>query len=387
MSSKLLTNYFPELSALVFGRKKPGLVTVNITDLCNQKCIYCETGREQPAPGMKTLSFADLVWIIDEMAKNKIRWLALCGGEPFLFKGIIDIVAYARSKKIRCRITTNGMNVYLLSESELNVLKECEAEINISIDSFENEINSYTRGSCNALSSALKSATVLMKKKIPVTVLTVISKYNYKNLFQFFDYAYETEIKQVLFQPVITHSNYPDSPAIKGKHAMNVPEENIDDLLKELQEIMRFEKKHKIKSNAYRIYLWIGHYLKAASAKSDKWFFDDVLKKFFCREVFAIIDISFYGGIQPCGLLPAQVFINENKNEGLMRLWLKATEKIRIDLRHNLYYPQCNGCCHHFSRNMFASMMKYPFKNRSVILKFIPLILSRIYWGALKKIV
>ena len=386
MAAKILTNYFPELSALILGRSKPSMVTVNLTNRCDQQCIYCEIGRSLPSPGKDTLTIDDLTWIIDQMSANKIRKISLCGGEPFLFEGIIDVVAYAGKKKIRCSITTNGMTAHKLNESELSILKECKTEINISIDSFQNSIQSYTRGTPAALPNALKSIQKLSEKRIPVTVLTAISKYNYHDLFNFLTNAYEKGIKQVLFQPIIYYSNYPDRPTIDNKSQLNVSVDKIDILMDELRKILRFERKHNINTNIYRIMPWIKHYLKMAATQNGKWFFNDVLKKFFCREIYAIIDISYNGGIQPCGLSLATISIHENRHLGLMALWSKATLGIKDDLLNGRYHEYCNGCCHHFSRNMLASIIKYPIKNRVALINMLSLLLSRILSRMLKNI-
>ncbi len=382
--SKITRNYLPELFALNVRRTKPSMVTVNLTNRCNQRCIYCEIGKNPFSTGIDTLTFADITWIIDQMSVNKIRKISFCGGEPFLFAGIIDLVSYAGKKNIRCSITTNGMTAHRLNENELSVLKECKAEINISIDSFREDIQSFTRGSSVALPNALKSILVLNKKQIPLTVLTAISKYNFHDLSQFFSTAWELGIEQVLFQPIIYYSNYPDQLPVDNKSQLNVGIDQLDQLMKELEKILLFEKKHKIKTNVYRIIPWIRSYLETAAAQNGKMFFEDVVKKFSCREIDAIVDISFEGGIQPCGLFPAEIDIYKNRHLGLMALWTAATSVLREDLLHNRYPECCNGCCHHFSRNMLASILKHPFTNRVVFKKMVPLIVSRILSGLRK---
>ena len=385
MTSKLITNYLPEIFALGFSRAKPGMVTVNLTKRCNQNCIYCEIGKDPPSTGEDALTFDDLTWIIDQMAAHKIRKISLCGGEPFLFAGLLDVIAYARKKKIRCSVTTNGMTAHRLSERELNILKECKTEINISIDSFREDVQSFTRSTPGALTNALKSVQTLTGHGIPVTVLTVISKYNYQDLFPFFASAYQKGIKQVLFQPVIYYSNYPGLPPVENKSQLNAGLDNLDILMGELKKILYFEKNHQIKTNVYRIFPWIGYYLKTAATQDGKWFFNEVLREFYCRELYAIIDISYDGGIQPCGLVPAFVSIKDNRESGLLNQWLVATRKIKDDLGNGKYYDCCNGCCHHFSRNMLASVFRHPVKNRRALIRMMPLILSRIYYGLIKK--
>jgi MoaA/NifB/PqqE/SkfB family radical SAM enzyme len=386
MRSKFLTSYLPETMALALYRPKPGMVTVNLTDRCNQRCIYCEIGQDQSPGALPVLTRDDMTWIIDQMAIHKIGKISLCGGEPFLFDGIIDVVSHAGKKHIRTSVTTNGMTVHSLDEASLAVLKECKTEINLSIDSFNDPVQAFTRGTPSALANALKSLERLKEKGIPVTVLTVISRFNFHDLAEFTRSACERGIAQVLFQPVIWYSNYPDRAPLDGKSNLNVGPRDLDQLMDELKKILLFEKSHPIKTNVYRLIPWIRHYLETAAGSNGKWFFEEVLQKFYCRELYAIIDISYSGGIQPCGLKTATVSIIGNRQQGLLELWSQATREIKADLEKDEYYPCCNGCCHHFSRNMLASMMKYPLQNRKALAGMLPLILSRICSTVAKKL-
>lgn len=386
MLAKIISNYIPEVFALRFIRSRPTLVGINLTNRCNQQCIYCEIGKHHPSSGKKTLSVDDLIWIIDQMALNKIHRMALCGGEPFLFTGIIEVVAYAHKNNIRCSITSNGMTIHMLKDNELDVLRECNAEINISVDSFQEPIQSYVRGNSFALPNALKSIQTLNEKRISLTVLTVISKFNYQDLFQSVTIAYKNGVKQVLFQPVIYYSNYPDRDPIENKAGLNVGIDNLDILMDELKKILSFERNHKITTNVYRIFPWIRYYLSAVGAQNKKWFFDDVLAKFICREIYAIIDINYNGGIQPCGLLPASISIFTNRHLGLLALWAEATKGIKNEISQGRYPEECNGCCNHFSRNMIASVIKYPVINYHALMRMIPFFFTRILFRVLKKI-
>ncbi len=386
MGSKLTSNYLPELIALGLRRSRPAMVTVNLTDKCNQQCIYCEIGKGIPTTSNKRLTVDDLKWIIEEMENMGIKKISLCGGEPFLFNGIVDIVKYAATKKVRCSITSNGMTIHKLSNSELAILKQCGTEVNISIDSFNYEIQTFTRGSEVALKNAINAVQVLTEYNIPVTVLTCITKYNFLTLFEFVTIASQMGIKQVLFQPVIVDSNYADRPVITEKANLNVPVNQMGLLIDQLERIIHFERRNRIETNVYRILPWISHYIETAANPQSSWFFNKVLIKFYCREIDAIIDISYDGGIQPCGLARSFIDIYDQREKGLRSLWEEATADIRKDLNAGKYHPYCNGCCHHFSRNMLASLMKYPWQNRQVIGLMVPLLISRITSRVYKKV-
>jgi MoaA/NifB/PqqE/SkfB family radical SAM enzyme len=386
MANKILHNYLPEFYALCSRKSGPRMVTVNLTSQCNQNCIYCEIGKNLPSVRAGSLTKKDLFWIIDEMALIRIPKISLCGGEPFLFNGIIDVVEYAGKKKIRCTITSNGMTIHKLNESELTILKYCKTEVNISVDSFKEEVQSFTRGKAGTLENIWKSIARLNEWHIPVTLLTVITKFNYRELSTFLITAYENGIRQVLFQPVIYYSNYPDRPIVEKKSQLNVEVHDIGTLIDELKKILLFERKHRIKTNVYRILPWVGHYLERAATQNGEWFFHKVLKNFYCRDLYAIIDISYDGGIQPCPLSLAKISILGNHQSSLLALWLNATTKIKDDISSGNYYEICNACCNHFSRNMIASVMKYPVKNRETLGILIPLLVLRFISVLTKKL-
>lgn len=362
------------------------MVTVNVTDRCNQQCVYCEIGKQIPSPDKEILTEEDMFWIIDQMVLDNIPKISLCGGEPFLFENLIRVINYAGSKKIRTSITTNGMTVFKLSSDDLMILKKCGTEINISIDSFENAVNSLTRGNAFALENALKSIITLQKYDIPITILTAVSKYNFMNLSGLVEEAFCKGIKQVLFQPVIYYSNYPERPGIMRKNELNVPVESLNILHEQLKLILLFEQNHGIKTNVYRISPWINDYLVTASGVNGDMFFENVLNRFYCREVYAIIDIAYDGSIQPCGLRPPVLSIKYRKEDSLLSIWMEATREIKEHLQSGKYYHECNGCCHHFSRNMLASMMKYPLSNSAAWMKMMPFLLRRMTKRVKKKI-
>jgi MoaA/NifB/PqqE/SkfB family radical SAM enzyme len=385
MTSKIKYNYFPEIKAFLAGRPRPTAIAVNLTSRCNQQCIYCEIGQGIPSAVEDALTVEDLRWITDEAVKLRIPRISLCGGEPFLFKGIMDVVAYATENRIRCSITTNGMNAFRLDDKTFGLLRQNGADINLSVDSFDEDIQSLTRGTEGSVGNALRTLERLHVQGIPVTVLSAISRHNYKNLFAFVQAANNMGIRQVLFQPIIHYSNFPDRPVIPEKNLLNVPFEEVDELMKELKKILEFEKGNRISTNVYRILPWIGAYLKTAAGKNHGWFFQEVLGKYYCREIHATIDIAYDGGIQPCGLTRARVNIHDAGGKSLLELWQEATKVIKSDISQGNFYHYCNACCNKFSRNMLASVMKYPWKNRRALGRLAPLVFSRLINQTKKK--
>jgi MoaA/NifB/PqqE/SkfB family radical SAM enzyme len=384
--SKIKISYIPEIKSVLFGRIKPSMVSINLTNKCNQNCIYCEIGKDKLDVDDDLINSKDLIWIIDQMALEGIDRLSMCGGEPFLFQGLVDIVKYAWSKKVRSNITSNGMTIYKLTDHEIKTLSDCNCHINISVDSFNPEIQSKTRGNHQALENAIRSIEILQKNKINVTVLSAISKYNYTDLFSSFKSAYQLGVKELLYQPIISVSNYPDKEKNDKKEELNVPVSDIAELNYQLEEILTFERRNNIKTNVYRIIPWISEYIKSVWQNDSKPFYLNILNRFYCREAYAVIDISYYGGIQSCGLASAERSIKNRNNQRLIELWHDATTNFKKQLENENFPEICNGCCHKFSRNMLASVLKFPVSNRRAAVIIFTLLLKRVVNRFIKRI-
>ena len=386
MPEKLLRHYLPELPALLIKRTKPAVVSLNITDRCTQSCIYCEIGSGNHVAVQQPLKIEEICWIIDQMAEMGIKRLAIHGGEPFLFKELPDTIAYASRKGIRCYITSNGMLIHQLDPGLLQLLKQYRSILHLSVDSFKPDIQDFTRGKKEGLSAVLKSVAVLQQYQIPVTLLTVISRHNSQDLLNTVKNACQAGISQVLFQPVIYFSNYPDSQAIDNKKELNVPSTQVPELETMLDDILAFEKKNPVKTNVYRIRKWLPVYLRHLSGDKEGYFFSSLVSRFYCRETDAIINIHFDGTIQACGLLGSNINIKDNQDKSLYTLWSEATASLRKDLNNRNFPSCCNACCHHFSRNLIASLIRYPVHNHQTLLSLLPLFASRA-WYTLRKTV
>ena len=104
-----MKQYINLLKSLYLNIPAPLSVSVNLTNKCNQHCIYCEIGQELVKTEKPLLVLDDLKWIIDEMNQLGIPTLSLGGGEPLLFKDIFEVIRYAHKFGIKSSIMTNGM--------------------------------------------------------------------------------------------------------------------------------------------------------------------------------------------------------------------------------------------------------------------------------------
>ena len=177
---------------------------LSVTDRCNLKCIYCS-----PPQGIKYLAhseicsyseFLKIVKIASQLGLNKIR---LTGGEPFLRRDVIKLVASLQNiKNIKeITVTTNGTLLlpYLNNLREIGIRR-----INISLDTLKKELFCKLTGSekfFNVLESINQALYLGFKVKINMVVLKGI---NDGEITQFIEYFLkkQAEVRFIEFMPL-----------------------------------------------------------------------------------------------------------------------------------------------------------------------------------------
>jgi radical SAM protein with 4Fe4S-binding SPASM domain len=120
-----------------------------------------------------------LMSIADEIIKSSIFQVSISGGEPLLVENIKEIIekfALNDTDVLVCS-TGNGLNKEIV-----DVLRNYSIPIQISLDSNEENIHNYLRGSSTAYSIALDAISSLAKSNVNVSVSFCASTINYLHL-------------------------------------------------------------------------------------------------------------------------------------------------------------------------------------------------------------
>lgn len=89
-----------------FFDRVAGMSSIFVGNVCNQRCIYCDTPREP----VTALSPEDAKARVDRMAALGIRRLMFVGGEPTIWRSLPALIAHARARGIPdVFIATNGL--------------------------------------------------------------------------------------------------------------------------------------------------------------------------------------------------------------------------------------------------------------------------------------
>jgi len=107
---------------------QPYILTVEPTSYCNLTCPQCATGAGKLTRTKQKLDIDRYQQVIDELQDTLCYLILYNQGEPFLHDRLIDLIAYARSKKIYVITSTNGHflsdgnTAERLVQSDLNAL-------------------------------------------------------------------------------------------------------------------------------------------------------------------------------------------------------------------------------------------------------------------------
>ena len=78
-----------------------------LTDVCNFKCPYC---REMRSECQGSISLEQAKKVVDLWTDDRLKNIRFSGGEPTLWKGLLELVKYTKTKKSikRIALSTNG---------------------------------------------------------------------------------------------------------------------------------------------------------------------------------------------------------------------------------------------------------------------------------------
>jgi radical SAM protein with 4Fe4S-binding SPASM domain len=177
----------------------PQMIYYNVTNKCNLKCPFCYIS----AGGQleDELNHEEAVKCIDEIASLKPQTLVFSGGEPLMREDLFDLAGYAKEKKLRIVLISNGT---LINDRIAERLTIFDA-IQISLEGSTSAVHDKLRGA-GTFDLVLNSIKLLKKagvKRVIISpVLTRINAHDLPNLLDMVTKFRLGKVKLNVFVPV-----------------------------------------------------------------------------------------------------------------------------------------------------------------------------------------
>ena len=151
----------------------PAFIMISVTEVCNLSCSGCWISKS----GVKSLPPEQLDGIIQNCKKEGSYFFGILGGEPLLYKGLLDVMA--KHKDCYFQLFTNG--VLLTDEVARRLKKLGNVTPLISIEGFETE-SDIRRGKDDVYRRTLEGLRACKREKLIIGAAASICKSNFDEL-------------------------------------------------------------------------------------------------------------------------------------------------------------------------------------------------------------
>ena len=178
---------------------KPMQVSIIPNRKCNARCLMCDFWKEKN----DYLTADEIIKVIDDLnnwAGNDF-FIQISGGEPLIFKGIYDIFGFIAEKKIKTKISTNGIS--LTKKTCDKIIKSGLPYLSVSLDSHIPEIHDKFRGVKGTFKRAVEGLKYLHENgDLTLGISSIIMKDNISTFSESVEYFLSLPINRFLFQPI-----------------------------------------------------------------------------------------------------------------------------------------------------------------------------------------
>jgi len=165
-------------------------VNIEITHLCNQRCVYCvnDSGPHRTDVGFTLQDWKDF---LIRAEKRGVRSAHVTGGEPFVWPHATELLAAIEDLSLGASFLSNGYRVKELSQKYPLIFSRVDVA-QISLDSLDSEVHDRRRMLPGAWKQAVDAIIALSELGVRVEVSCVVSRENLDGLPQLAEFCHVT---------------------------------------------------------------------------------------------------------------------------------------------------------------------------------------------------
>lgn len=197
-------------------------VCFRVTRACNLRCPYC-----QAPPNYRQLSEAELRAALVFFYRRGARRIKFTGGEPFIYHGLLRLIAECRALGMEPTVITNGT---LLPTGALDALRAAKARVKISLHGFQSSHDALQRG--ELFDMTLANLRTFVTAGIETSVHTLVHKGTTLDLPQWVEFLIGEGVHKVSFMPFV-----PRGRGRELKNEYQLSEEDLRNLTTQINEL------------------------------------------------------------------------------------------------------------------------------------------------------
>jgi cyclic pyranopterin phosphate synthase len=162
-----------------------------VTNHCNYRCPFCHNEGQEKAERIGMMSIASFKQLIGYMDGQNLSEINFSGGEPFLHKGLVDMIIYA-DKYMACDISCST-NLSLITDEQIIRLAKTRVKFNIQFPFISEEDFANSTGG-GKLYNILDRIKAVKSAGIEIGLNTVIQSANNDAIKQMIQFSLENEL-------------------------------------------------------------------------------------------------------------------------------------------------------------------------------------------------
>ena len=308
---------------------RPSVAQVYIENRCNLKCEHCYESTETH-PGFRyALSLSDYAKIFDDLKELGVLSITFTGGEIFLRRDVLDIVALARQKRFDVSLFTSGTLIDEKKAAKLAELKVKNVEISVySHDPAVHDAFTQTPGSHARSVNALR---LLAEHGVSTVLKANLMTFNVGHIDELIQLA-----KSV-------GADYQFDPTVKPR---------MDGDRSPLQYAVPPEQIRKLVLNRPDLYTAFQRFAPGELCSGDKSLLEE--EDILCGAARGLISLSADGGVYACGFFPTAG--GHLRDQSLREIWFGSEQFSKI---RETTYGKMTACANCDVKSTCSPCMAY----------------------------